>query len=94
MERVGDEFLNDGFEGLSEISDDFVRLTVSIECSVEERSGRFKVAARGDEYVYDLAVFINGSVDVAPDTGDFDVGFVDEPASTNMVSTWSGSADE
>jgi len=36
VKRLGDEFFDDSLEGLSEIGDDFVRFTVSVERSTEE----------------------------------------------------------
>ena len=39
VERIWDQFLNDGLEGLSEISDHLVWFTMSVERSAEEPSG-------------------------------------------------------
>lgn len=41
-----------------------------------------------------LAVLVYGSVDVAPLSGDFDVGFVNKPAAADRASAWSGGVDQ
>jgi hypothetical protein len=94
VERVRDQFFDNGLESSSEISDDFVRLIMSKERSGEERSGRFKVASARDVHVYDLPALIDGAVDAARHAARLDGGLVHEPASTNRVSAWSGSIDE
>lgn len=45
----------------------------------EERSGGVQVPALGRQDLDDLAVLIDGPVQVVPCPGDLDVGFVDEP---------------
>ena len=40
------------------------------------------------------AVFVDRAVHVAPDTGDFDVGLVDEPRRSDRVPARSGCVDE
>jgi hypothetical protein len=49
------------------------------ERSGEESAGGCGVSSGGEQHVDDLAVLVDGSVDVAPDTVDLDVGLVDEP---------------
>lgn len=70
MERVGDEFFDDGLEGLGEIGDHFVWFAMSDERRVEECACGPKVASAEDVHVDDLALFIYGSVDVSPGSGD------------------------
>ena len=41
-----------------------------------------------------LAVLINGSVHVAPHTGDLHVGLVDKPAATHSVTAGVGGVDQ
>jgi hypothetical protein len=38
------------------------------------------VSTRGEQHVDDLAVLVDGAVDVTPDPVDLDVGFIDEPS--------------
>ena len=58
-------------------------------CS-EERAGRGDVAAWGDEHVDDLAMLIDGSIDVLPFPGEFDVGLVNKPTTSDSVATEPG----
>lgn len=53
VERIGDEFFDDGLEGLGEIGDDFVGFTVSVERSSEEPVCCDEVASAGNVYVDD-----------------------------------------
>ena len=77
----------------SQISDDVLWFAVRCQGCGKERSGRRDVASRGDEDVYDLAVFIDREVEVAPSPGDFDIGFINKPASTDCVAAGSGGVD-
>jgi hypothetical protein len=49
------------------------------------RAGGVGVPALPDEHVGDLPVLVGGAVDVAPDTGDVDVGRIDAPPITRRV---------
>ena len=55
------------------------------------RSGSGRIAPWGDEHVDDLAELVDGSVDVAPPSGDLHVGFVDLPAIADAVAAGPGS---
>jgi hypothetical protein len=44
--------------------------------------------------IHDLAMLVDGSVEVGPPSGDLDVGFVDEPAVGGNVPTVSRCVDE
>ncbi len=94
VERVWGEFFDDGLERLGEIGDHFVGIAMSEERCVEECSGCQEIALVGQVHVDDLALFINGSVDVPPFLGNVRVGLVDEPAATGGVAAWSGGVDE
>ncbi len=48
----------------------------------------------GDKEVDDLAVVIDGSLDLAPGTSAFDVGLVHKPAATDCTAGWSYGIDE
>src|SRR5438270_4308924 len=73
---------------------DFDRLTVSDGRGREEPSGGPSVAPRRNVDINDLAVLVDGSVDVAPPAGDLDVGFVDIPAVADRVAARSGRVDQ
>ena len=70
---------------LGPISLDLSGFAVGAKCPGEEPSCRAEVAARRDEYVDDLPVLVDGSVDVAPFAGNRHVGLVDEPTVTYQV---------
>lgn len=46
VERIWDQFLDDGLEGLSEIGDHLVRFAMGKQRCADERSGHFSVASR------------------------------------------------
>jgi len=45
-----------------------------------------------DEGVDDLAVLVNSSIGILPFAGAFHIGFINEPAATNRMSTPLGTA--
>jgi hypothetical protein len=61
------------------------------ERPLEEPAGSGRIAPWGDEHVDDLAELVDGSVDVAPPSGDLHVGFVDLPAIADAVAAGPGS---
>ena len=61
---------------------------------VEEPPCRRGVSPAGDVDVDDLAVLVNGAVHVTPDTGDLDVGLIDEPAVPDVMATGPGRVDQ
>jgi hypothetical protein len=73
VELVGDEFFDDGLQGLCEICDDLVWFAVPDQRGGEEAAGGRIVASWRDKHVDDLAMLIHGSVDVAPSTSDLHV---------------------
>lgn len=58
--------------------------------SGEEGPRRGGMAASGDQHVDDLAVLIDGPVEVTPAAGDPDVGLVDKPPITARVPEGAG----
>ena len=46
-----------------------------------------------DVHVDHLAMLVDSAVDVLPDSGDFDVGLICEPAVRDTVSAWSCRVD-
>ena len=60
----------------------------------EERSGGVQVSALGRQDLDDLAVLIDGAVQVVPCPGDLDVDFVDEPPIPRCVPAGAGGVDE
>ncbi len=87
MKRVRDELLNCCLQRLSQIGDDLIRFAMRGQRSGEESARRCNVTPRGDVDVDDLAMLVNCPVNVTPNTGDFDVGFVNEPPAANSVAT-------
>src|SRR5947207_15488845 len=75
------------------VGDDLVRFAMREQRRGEELSGCGDVAAGRDIHVDDLAVVVNGAVDVAPHTGDFYVSFVDEPPAAYRVPARLGRVD-
>ena len=82
------------FQCLCEVGYDFDWFVMSEQSCPEERSGCWEVASFGDVDVNDLAVLIYGAVDVSAGPGDFDVGFVNEPAVANAMSAGPSSVEE
>jgi hypothetical protein len=60
----------------------------------EEPAGSLGVALLGQQYVDDLPVLVDGSVQVPPLAGDLDVGLIDEPSVTGRAPKRAGSVDE
>jgi hypothetical protein len=54
----------------------------------EECSCRGQIASFRNVYVDDLAVLVNRSIYVPPNTRDFHVGLINEPAVTNTVTAF------
>jgi hypothetical protein len=54
---------------------------------VEERASRREIASFRHVHINDLAVLIDRPIYVPPNTSDFDVGLINEPAVTNTVTT-------
>ena len=69
----------------SQIGGHLHRSSVSVDRDREELAGRGDVAALGQVHVKDPIVLIDSSVHVAPDTGNFHIGLIDEPVVTNSV---------
>jgi hypothetical protein len=94
VSRVGDQVGDDVRQRSGAVGDDLVGSTTREHRISEERPCSDDVAASGDEDVDDLAVLINGPLDVAPDAGDFDVGLVDEPPRPDRIPARSRGFDE
>ena len=94
VKSVRDDFLDHSFEGLGEIGDDLVWVTMGDQRLGEECSGGCDIPSRCHEDVDDLAVLIYASVDVSPFPGDLHIGFVNEPATANAASSWAGGVDQ
>ena len=72
------------------IGHDLDRLTMRAERSTEEPSCRSEIASRRNEHVDDLAVLINGPVDVPPPARHLHVGLIHEPTVTDSMAIRSG----
>jgi hypothetical protein len=73
----------------SAVGADFLWLAVRGTRGRERPAGRNDVAALRHEDIDDLAVLVDGAVDVAPDARDLHVGLVYEPARSDGVAAWS-----
>ena len=67
VHRVGHQLCDDVRQRGGEIGDDFARLAMRVDRCVEESAGRSDVTALRDEDLDDLAMFVDGAVDVAID---------------------------
>lgn len=65
-----------------------------LERAGEEPAGGREVPLLGGQDVDDLAVLVDGPVEVHPPSGDLDVGFVDEPPVTRNVPAGPRGVDE
>ena len=70
VKRGRDEAFDRSLQCRGPIGHDLDRFTMRAECRAEEPSCCSEVASRGDEYVDDLTVLINGPVDVTRFAGD------------------------
>jgi hypothetical protein len=94
VQHVGHQLIDDSKQWCSEIGGDLTRSPVGNQCALKEPCGRWDVSPFRDIDVDGLAVLVHSAVDVTPDTGNFDMGFVNEPLIANAVTTWSSSVDE
>jgi hypothetical protein len=91
VEGGWDELIDDGAQRPGPIGDHLGRLAVSTQGRHEEPPSGPGVAPRRDIYVDDLAVLVDGAVDVASPAGDLHVGLVYEPTVADRMSARSGS---
>jgi hypothetical protein len=94
VKRLRDQLVDDAHQGSGLVGGDLTRTPVGCQCALKERRGRRYVAALRDRAVDDLAVLVQGPVDVAPDTGNFHVGLVYEPPVADSVTTRPGRIDQ
>jgi hypothetical protein len=94
VDPVGDQLGDDVRQRRGPVGDDVIRFAVRGERGREEPARRGDIAAFGDQHVDDLAVFVDGLVHVTPDTGDLDVGLIDEPARADRAAAWSRCVDQ
>ncbi len=92
--RFWDQLVDDAEQGRSRASGDLSGSSMGVKHRFEELACCSNVASFRDVHVDDLTVLINGSVYVAPDAGDLDIGLVHEPAVTHRVTTRPGGVDE
>jgi hypothetical protein len=68
--------------------------TVPAQRPDEEPPGRCQVAPLGQQHVNDLALLVNGPVQVGPPAGDLDVCLVGEPLVAGSVTAGTRGLDE
>jgi hypothetical protein len=94
VERGRHEVLDRRAQRRRAVDHDLHGRTVSTECGLEEPARCRNVTFRRDVHVNDLAVLIDGAVDVSPPAGDLDVCLVHEPTVADGVATGSGRVRE
>src|SRR5665213_4625886 len=68
------EVRNDAHQSVSSVGGDLSRLAMGADRIGEERSRSIQVTLLRQEHVDDLPILVNGPVNVAPGTGNLDVG--------------------
>ena len=76
------------------VGDHHAGLAVVTDRVRDEPSGSDTVASLRHQHLDDLAVVIDGAVDVTPHALHLDVGFIDEPADTDRISERVGRVDQ
>jgi hypothetical protein len=94
MKRIREQLIGNVQQRSSQIGGDIFWADMSPQHRGEERSRRRNVASFRDVHVDHLAMLVDSAVDVLPDSGDFDVGLICEPAVPNTVPAWSCRGDE
>jgi hypothetical protein len=90
VERGRHELVHDGEERPGPVGHDFDRLAMGAERGDEESPRRLGVALGRDVDVDDLAVLINGPVDVAPPARDLHVGLIHAPTVADRLAARPG----
>ena len=94
VKRFRDQLIDDARQGSSQVGGHLTRTPKGFQCDLKEPCGRRDVAPLRGIDVDDLAVLVQGPVDVAPDTGNFHVGLVYEPPVADSVTTRPGRIDQ
>ncbi|MFT5267008.1 MAG: hypothetical protein ACI88C_000430, partial [Acidimicrobiales bacterium] len=87
VKRFRDQLIDDARQGSSQVGGHLTRTPKGFQCDLKEPCGRRDVAPLRGIDVDDLAVLVQGPVDVTPDTGNFHVGLVHEPPIADSVTT-------
>ncbi len=94
MDDVEQQFLDHPEQWSGQIGSDLAGPAVSTQRGLEEPPCRRSVTSLGDVDVDYLAVLVNRAVHVTPDTGDLDVGLVNEPTVPDVMATGPGCVDQ
>ena len=94
VKRAWHELIDGREEGPGPVGDDLGRLAMGAKRACEEPPRSLGVASGRDVDVDDLAVLVDGPVDVAPPARDLHIGLVHVPMVTDHVAKRSGSIDE
>jgi hypothetical protein len=78
---AGQEFVEHPRVDRRPVGGDLDRRGANVQRGAEQRPRRTGVAALGHQDIDDLAVLIDGPIEVGPAAGDLDMGFLDEPPS-------------
>jgi hypothetical protein len=85
MQRRGDELIQDSRIGRGAVGGDLGRDRARAQRPGEEPPGGRQVTPDGEQHVDDLAVLVDGPVQVRPPPGNLDVGLVGEPPITRCM---------
>ncbi|GEM_PF-2682094 len=94
MKRIREQLIDNAQQRCSQIGGGVLWAAMSLQHCGEERCRRRDVASLRHVHVDHLAVLVDSAVDVLPDSGDFDVGLICEPAVPDTVPPWSCRGDE
>ena len=94
MQRIREQPIDNAQQRCSQIGGDIFCAAMSLQHCGLERCRRRDVASFRHVHVDHLAMLVDSAVDVLPDSGDFDVGLINEPAVPDAVSAWSCRVDE
>ena len=94
MHRARQQLVNNAKQRRGEIGRDLLRTFVAGQDHREERTSRSEVAPFRHVHVDDRAVLVDRPVHVPPNPCDLDIGFVNEPAVTDAVTTRFRGVDE
>ena len=94
MQNIRKQFIDHAQQRWSEIGRDFFRTFVAGQDRREERSCCGQIASFRNVHVDDLAVLVDRPIHLPPNTSDFHVGLINEPAVTDTVTARSRSVDQ
>jgi len=92
VERERQKFADGSSQGWRAVGGDFTRRAVDTYGTGEEPGGCQRVAFLGNEHVDDVAVVVNGSIDVSPGPRHLPLCLVEEPTAADAVAARLGAS--